>query len=69
MLQKRRNLVGLAALFILLGCASLWADSSPGEIGCISEQFTVNPKNEVGFSSKAGVLRNRVLLEIFTATN
>ncbi|HEX7401926.1 MAG TPA: hypothetical protein VF369_07085 [candidate division Zixibacteria bacterium] len=69
MLQKRMNLVGLTALFILLWCTSIWADSSPTEIDCFSEQFSVNPKNEVGFSSKAGVLRNRVLLEIFTATN
>ncbi|MFH1335837.1 MAG: hypothetical protein ABII96_04915 [Candidatus Zixiibacteriota bacterium] len=69
MLQKQRYLVGLAALMILLWGASLWADSSPAEIGCISEQFSVNPQNEAGFLSKAGVLRNRVLLEIFTATN
>ena len=69
MLQKQRYGAGLAALFILLWCASIWADSSPDDIDCISAQFSVNPRNEVGFSSKAGVIRNRVLLEVFTATN
>ena len=69
MSAKRGIYLGLAAIIMLLWCASLWADSEPVEIQCLSEQFSDNPGNEVGFLSKAGVLRNRVLLEIFTATN
>lgn len=69
MSAKREIYIGLAALIILLWCASLWADSEPAEIQCLSEQFSDKPNNEVGFLSKTGVLRNRVLLEIATATN
>jgi len=69
MSAKREIYLGLAAIIILLWSASLWADSTPVEIQCLSEQFSDNPNNEVGFLSKAGVLRNRVLLEIATATN
>jgi hypothetical protein len=69
MSAERGIYIGLAALMILLWFSSLWADSAPVDIQCFSEQFSDNSGNEAGFLSKAGVLRNRVLLEIATATN
>jgi hypothetical protein len=56
-------------LFILLYFTLSWADSGASPIKCLPEQpsdLTV-PGDE--FQSKAGVHRNQVLLEIFTATS
>jgi hypothetical protein len=64
-----KTCMGLTALLILLFSASSWADSKPVEIQCLSQQLSDSTNDEVGFLSKAGVLRSKVLMEIFTATN
>ncbi len=69
MSKKQWILATGVGLFIMLWFALGWADSDSIQIKCLPEQpseLTV-PGDEV--QSKAGVHRNQVLLEIFTATN
>jgi len=56
-------------LFIILGFALSWADSDTVQIKCLPEQPSdlMVPGDEI--QSKAGVHRNQVLLEVFTATS
>jgi hypothetical protein len=69
MSKKQWILTTGVVLFIMLGFVISWADSDLVQIKCLPEQpseLTV-PGDEI--QSKAGVHRNVVLMEIFTATN
>jgi len=69
MSQKQRVLVAFVALSLLLLCATLlWADSEPTGVKCLPEQPSNDNPARDDFTPKAGVLRNRVLLEIGTGT-
>jgi hypothetical protein len=70
MMSKKSWIFSTGVMLFILLCFTLsWADSGAVQIKCLPEQpseLTV-PGDEI--QSKAGVHRNQVLLEIFTATS
>ena len=56
-------------VLILLWFSLSWADSGAVQIKCLPEQPSDLTVQGDEFQSKAGVHRNQVLLEVFTATS